>query len=281
MIEIQQLSWNHRSTDGYINTTSLKHPSSFHVHNLPMDQHLFNKFTTSGISNEAITFNIMSHRDIPSMWSTNLEAAPKARFSCITTNPLHHQGTQVMAVVSNLRESNHRIMLQWPQGLKPEVSCTATELLLIFCIAESMSLFLCIRIRHRVKTLIQYLIGDTTNLNIKNSSWEKYDLLWYLTKSRFWICLLKRCSDIPTSMWAAPICDRTFANILAGATYCIQILYHLKTCDKHFKKMAAGGVLKRVHPIKLLLMKGGLSKNKDVSHQDSSQNSVKHLEEES
>lgn len=105
MIEIQQLSWNHRSTDGYINTTSLKHPSSFHARNLPVDQHLFNKFTTSGISNEAITFNIMSHRDIPSMWSTNLEAAPKARFSRITTNPLHHQGTQVMAVVSTLHES--------------------------------------------------------------------------------------------------------------------------------------------------------------------------------
>lgn len=45
--------------------------------------------------------------------------------------------------------------------------------------------------------------------------------------------------------------------------------------------MAAGGVLKRVHPIKILLMKGGLSKNKDVSHQDSSQNSVQHLAEES
>lgn len=45
--------------------------------------------------------------------------------------------------------------------------------------------------------------------------------------------------------------------------------------------MAAGGVLKHVHPVRLLLMKGGLSKNKDVSHQDSSQNSVKHLAEDS
>ena len=69
-------------------------------------------------------------------------------------------------------------------------------------------------------------------------------------------------------------------RILAGVTSCIHPLYHLETCDKHFKKNGCRGVLKRVHPIELLLMKGGLSKNKDISHQDLFQNSVKHLAEE-
>ena len=105
MIGIQQLSWNYWSTEWIYKYYIFKTPFIFSCTQSPCDQHLFNKFTASGISNKAITFNIMSHCDIPSMWSTNLEPAPKARFSRITTNPAHHQGTQVMAVVSTLRIS--------------------------------------------------------------------------------------------------------------------------------------------------------------------------------
>lgn len=70
-------------------------------------------------------------------------------------------------------------------------------------------------------------------------------------------------------------------KIVASAIYCIHILYYLETCDKHIQKKGCRGILNHVHVIKLLLMKEGLSKNKEISQQDSAQNSIKHLAEES
>lgn len=72
-----------------------------------------------------------------------------------------------------------------------------------FCIAKNLLLFLLMKARHTVKSLIVYLVGSGTNIG------KKTNLLWcWANKKQIWD-VLRRGSDVPISVWAPPVCDRS------------------------------------------------------------------------